>query len=88
MSFAWYDLVGTVGVAMILVAYFLLQTERIDGQSMGYSVINLLGSVFIAISLLFDFNLSSMIIEIAWIAISLYGIVRARKGKDAAGAAG
>lgn len=80
MNVAWYDCVGTVGVIMILVAYFLLQTERLSGQSVGYSVVNLLGSLMITVSLIYDFNLSSFIIEIAWIAISIYGIVRARRG--------
>ena len=79
MNFAWYDLVGTIGVVMILIAYFLLQTERLSGQSVGYSVVNLVGSLMIAVSLLYAFNLSSFIIEIAWIAISIYGIVRARR---------
>lgn len=83
MNFAWYDLVGTAGVAMILVAYFLLQTERWSGQSVGYSVVNLLGSLMITVSLLYDFNLSSFIIEMAWIAISIYGIVRARRAPSA-----
>ena len=80
MNFAWYDFVGTLGVTLILVAYFLLQTERLSGQSVGYSVVNLVGSLLITVSLIYDFNLSSFIIEMAWIAISLYGIVRARRG--------
>ena len=80
MNFAWYDFVGTLGVILILVAYFLLQTERLSGQSVGYSVVNLVGSLLITVSLVYDFNLSSFIIEMAWIAISLYGIVRARRG--------
>jgi hypothetical protein len=80
MNIAWYDVVGTGGVAMILVAYFLLQTERWSGQSVGYSVVNLVGSLMITVSLMYDFNLSSFIIEMAWIAISIYGIARARRG--------
>lgn len=80
MNFAWYDFVGTLGVTLILVAYFLLQTERLSGQSVGYSVVNLVGSLLITVSLVYDFNLSSFVIEVAWIAISLYGIVRARRG--------
>lgn len=79
MNIAWYDVLGTTGVVMILVAYFLLQTEKLSGQSVGYSVVNLVGSLMIAVSLLYAFNLSSFIIEIAWIAISIYGIVRARR---------
>ncbi len=80
MNFAWYDFVGTLGVILILVAYFLLQTERLSGQNVGYSVVNLVGSLLITVSLVYDFNLSSFIIEMAWIAISLYGIMRARRG--------
>lgn len=79
MNIAWYDLVGTAGVVSILLAYFLLQTERWSGQSLSYSLVNLIGSVMITISLIYDFNLSSFIIEIAWIAISIYGVVRARR---------
>lgn len=79
MNIAWYDLVGTAGVVSILLAYFLLQTERWSGQSLSYSLVNLIGSVMITISLIYDFNLSSFIIEVAWIAISIYGIVRARR---------
>ena len=79
MNLAWYDFVGTLGVILILVAYFLLQTERLSGHSVSYSVVNLLGSLMITVSLVYDFNLSSFIIEMAWIAISIYGIVRARR---------
>lgn len=79
MNIAWYDLVGSAGVVSILLAYFLLQTERWSGQSLSYSLVNLIGSVMITISLIYDFNLSSFIIEVAWIAISIYGIVRARR---------
>lgn len=75
---AWYDVVGTVGVVLILAAYFLLQTERWSGQSLSYSLVNLIGSLMITVSLIYDFNLSSFIIEVAWIAISIYGILRAR----------
>ena len=78
MNIAWYDVVGTSGVVMVLVAYFLLQTERWSGRSIGFSVVNLLGSLLITVSLIYNFNLSSFIIEMAWIAISINGIARAR----------
>ncbi len=84
MNIAWYDLIGTGGVVLILVAYFLLQTERWSGQSLSYSLVNLIGSLMITVSLIYDFNLSSFIIEVAWIAISIYGIVRARRLPESA----
>ncbi len=76
MTIEWYDYVGTTGVVLILVAYFLLQTERLSSTTLLYSLLNLIGAAFIAISLLFDFNLSAFIIELFWIAISIYGIMK------------
>ena len=75
-NLAWYDAVGTLGVILILLAYFLLQTGRWASHALNYLIVNLVGSFLIAISLLYDFNLSAFLIEIAWIAISLYGVVR------------
>ena len=85
MTIEWYDYVGTSGVVLILVAYFLLQTERLSSADLSYSVVNLVGAAFIAISLLFDFNLSAFIIELFWIAISFYGILRYVGAKRNAG---
>lgn len=56
--------------------YFLLQTARLSSTDVSYSLLNLIGAALIALSLLFDFNLSAFIIEIAWMAISVYGIIR------------
>ena len=85
MTIEWYDYVGTSGVILILVAYFLLQTERLSSTNVLYSVLNLIGAALIAISLLYDFNLSAFIIELFWIAISIYGIMRYVGAKHNAG---
>jgi paired small multidrug resistance pump len=76
MTIEWYDYLGTAGVLMILIAYFLLQAGRLASAALAYSVLNLLGASFITVSLLFDFNLSAFVIEVCWVAISLYGIMR------------
>lgn len=76
MEYHWHDFVGNVGVFLVLLSYFLLQLERIDAQGLRYSVMNAAGAVLICISLYYSFNLSSFIIEICWLAISLYGMYR------------
>ena len=45
-------------------------------DQLAYSVINLLGALLIVVSLYFQFNLASFVIEIFWILISIIGIVR------------
>jgi len=76
MSFAWYDLLGGVGVALVLGAYLALQVGRWHAEQLRYSVANGLGALLIAISLCFAFNLAAFLVEACWVLISLIGIVR------------
>ena len=71
------DGIGLFGAALIVVAYFLLQTGLIDSLSLSFSVINALGASGILFSRFYEFNLSAFAIESFWLAISLYGIYRA-----------
>lgn len=72
----WSDLVGYVGVALIVGSYFLLQTERWRSQSMRYAAANATGSALIIVSLIYQFNWPAFVIECFWLAISLYGMTR------------
>ncbi|TDI74271.1 MAG: hypothetical protein E2O84_06100 [Bacteroidetes bacterium] len=76
MEYGWYDLLGNIGVIAIIGSYLGIQLDWLDARGLLYSVINAIGAVFILVSLLYSFNLSSFIIEVFWIAISLIGIVR------------
>lgn len=76
MAYHWYDFVGNVGVATILITYLLLQVGRAKIEDWRYSAANGLGAAFILISLYFSFNLSSFLIETAWLIISLFGLYR------------
>ncbi len=76
MTLAWHDIAGLIGVAMVLAAYLLVQTRTMDARQPLYLVINGVGATLVLISLLYAFNLSAFVIQCAWIAISLYGIVR------------
>lgn len=76
MSYAWYDLVGNLGVLLVLGTYLFVQMGRMDMRRPGYSLANAGGAVLILVSLFYDFNLSSFVIEIVWLLISLYGLLR------------
>ena len=69
-----YIVFGIIGVAMIVVAYFLLQINKISSTALIFSLLNFFGSFFIIISLFYEWNLPSFIIEIFWMLISLIGI--------------
>ena len=76
MDYSWHDVCGNIGVAMIIGTYLALQLERIRSTTLSYSVLNAVGAALIAVSLLFEFNLSALLIEVFWVAISLIGIQR------------
>ena len=76
MSYAWHDFAGTVGVGIIVCTYLALQLERLPATALSYSVLNAVGATLIAVSLLFEFNFSALLIEVFWVAISLIGIAR------------
>ena len=88
MSFHWFDLVGFAGVLLIIVAYLLLQVEKLASTSPRYSVLNAVGALLIMVSLVFAFNLSAFIVEAFWFLISLVGIskavIRRKHSKSAA----
>ena len=78
------DAIGMAGTVLVVVAYYLLQLERVTANSLTYNVMNLVGASFLLISLCFTFNLASFVIELFWIGASLIGlwkIFRGRNGK-------
>ena len=74
MTYAWYDIVGTVGVAVIVLTYVLLQAGTLRSEQIAYSVLNAVGAALILISLYYTFNFPSFIVEFFWLLISLFGI--------------
>lgn len=75
-SYQWHDLVGNLGVFLIVGSYFWMQIGRISGQSAVYALVNAFGAAFILVSLFFDFNLSAVVVEVFWLVISLMGAFR------------
>ena len=68
------DAVGLTGTFLVVLAYYLLQLERIQPKSLSYNMINLVGAGLLLFSLCFQFNLASFVIEIFWIGASLIGL--------------
>lgn len=85
MLYEWHDLVGNAGVVMILATYGLLQAGRMQVSDLSYSLWNGLGAGLIIVSLCFNFNLSSFVIELVWLALSIFGLCRSWRGAHPGG---
>ena len=68
------DVVGLIGVALLIVTYAMLQFDKIDPKGFWYSFNNMIVAVLVTVSLLYSFNLASMVIEVFWFSLSVYGI--------------
>ena len=76
----WTVIVGLVGMIITLLAYFMLQAQKLHGNGLVYQLMNAAGALGVALSLLFGtFNLPAFLLEAVWFAISIYGIVVARR---------
>ncbi|WP_101927606.1 MULTISPECIES: CBU_0592 family membrane protein [Luteimonas] len=86
MDLQWHQWSGILGAILIVLAYFLLQVTRLSGAGLPYLLLNLLGATGIALSLYGQFNLPVLLMQLAWIAISLYGLIRTLRARAKPGA--
>ncbi|MEM7244879.1 MAG: cyclic nucleotide-binding protein [Acidobacteriota bacterium] len=70
------DVLGVVGVVVLLACYGALQLKRLRVDDLAYSLGNAVGAALILFSLTQSFNLPAFLIESAWLLISLYGLVQ------------
>jgi len=76
MTLPIYDLAGFLGAAIIVVAYFAMQQRWLNALDWRFPAANLLGSLMILVSLWFEWNFPSVVIEVFWALISLMGLAR------------
>ncbi len=70
------DLGGIVGVVLVLVAYAGIHFDWFDPKRAPALLMNLGGSLLILLSMTRAFNLSAFLMEAAWAAMALYGLLR------------
>jgi len=68
------DLIGFMGVALLIGTYALLQLDRIDPKGFWYSFNNMMVAILVTVSLVYTPNLASLVIEFFWFIISVYGL--------------
>ncbi len=71
-----HNVVGIAGVLLVLLAYFLLQAGRLSRDVIWYSILNAVGAALILWSLYYEVNLPSIVMELSWLMVSIYGVVR------------
>ncbi len=80
-----YDVIGLAGVVAIIIAYFLLQADRVRYDNYSYLFLNGAGATLILVSLVYAFNLAAFVMEAIWVAISIFGAVKRWRGDNKGG---
>jgi hypothetical protein len=79
----WLHALGTLGAALLLVAYWLVSKNRIQGESRLYQLLNVVGSVVLAVYAALLQAWSSMALNIVWTLIGLAMLRAIGKAKSA-----
>ena len=74
------DLVGFAGSACIVGAYAYSNVAKTMNMVL-FNLVNFIGAALLTVSLLVNFNLPTLVLEIVWMAIALFGLARALLAK-------
>ena len=77
------NVTGWLGVIGLLIAYWLVSTKRLEGDSVTYQSLNAVGAVLLITNSFFYGAYPSVAINVVWIGIGVYALVRPwRKGNE------
>lgn len=81
----WVDIVGWAGAVLVLAAYGLVSTKRLDGDSVAYQTLNVAGGAGMLVNTYVRGALPSAALNVIWIGVGLYVLARVflRKQQDA-----
>jgi hypothetical protein len=75
------DIIGTIGVALILIAYFLNTERLIPVNGKFYFVINVIGAALACYASFLISYWPFVILEGTWTLVSIYGLMRTMRIK-------
>ena len=70
------ELAGWIGTAALLLAYGLVSTRRLAGDSVPYQLLNLIGGALVLINSFHHGAMPSVAVNVFWIAIGIFALSR------------
>ncbi len=70
------DILGWIGAACSLTAYFLISTRQLDGTSFKFQMLNILGAFALMANSYYYGAFPSALVNVAWIAIALLSLYK------------
>ena len=79
------DLIGFIGVLLILIAYFLNINNKLDSNHIYYILINLIGAILACLASILMKYYPFILLEGVWTIISLIALIKYIKNGKAVG---
>ena len=77
----FFDICGWIGTILVLIAYALLSTNKINSGKL-YQILNLLAALFMAIGLFPKNAWFSFALQVVWGIIALVALIKLMKKED------
>jgi hypothetical protein len=82
-SHVWFDAIGWVGATALLIAYAMVSSRKLEGDSGAYQLLNISGSLLLAANTMFYGSYPSTFVNVIWAGIAFFSIaVRKRVSSD------
>jgi hypothetical protein len=75
----WFDTVGWVGAAALLLAYAMVSSRKLEGQSAAFQLLNVGGSLLLAANTIFYGSYPSTFVNLIWAAIAVFSIATRKR---------
>ena len=73
------DVIGWAGAAALLAAYGLVSAKRLEGDSMTFQLLNLIGAILLTINTAYYGAFPSTFVNVVWIGIGVGAILHIKK---------
>ena len=78
----WFDAIGWVGAAALLVAYAMVSSRKWEGHSSAFQLLNVGGSALLAANTIFYGAYPSTFVNIIWAAIAIFTITTTKRASS------
>ena len=75
----WFDTIGWVGAAALLVAYAMVSHKKLEGDSATYQLLNISGSLLLAANTIFYGSYPSTFVNVIWAGIAVFSIATRKR---------
>jgi ribose/xylose/arabinose/galactoside ABC-type transport system permease subunit len=70
------DIINTLGVSLILLAFLLLTLKKVSSESNAYNLLNLFGAGLACYGAWLIGAMPFVVLEVIWCAVAVYGLLR------------